>query len=261
MTFRKLFLVALLASAQLSQAAVIRYDGRDAMVGPTDARPNSVAAHDAFVAAIGSSYFTLTFEGLPTGYAQTLNFTTFKFDQVGTDNYVFGGPSAGDFGQYTGVTKNTDRTDPPTLGFNTTAGGDTFLRFTPKFDIGTAGATLTFNTPIEYFGAYISGLGSAAGTLNAKFNDGSAQSLGIAGGSGGGVQFFGFTSFGNPITTLDLVLDDVFVSRDIYSIDDVITSLKPDFIDDRKIPEPASASLLLVALGLLAMRRRYLKVS
>lgn len=261
MTFRKLFLVALLASAQLSQAAVIRYDGRDAMVGPTDARPNSIAAHNAFVAAIGSSYFTLTFEGLPTGYAQTLNFTTFKFDQVGTDNYVFGGPSAGDFGQYTGVTKNTDRTDPPTLGFNTTAGGDTFLRFTPKFDIGTAGATLTFNTPIEYFGAYISGLGSAAGTLNAKFNDGSAQSLGIAGGPGGGVQFFGFTSFGNPITRLDLVLDDVFDTRDIYSIDDVITSLKPDFIDDRKIPEPASASLILAALGLLAMRRRYLKVS
>jgi hypothetical protein len=130
------------------------------------------------------------------------------------------------------------------------------LRFTPKVNIGTAGATLTFNTPIEYFGAYISGLGSAAGTLNAKFNDGTVQSLGIAGGSGGGVQFFGFTSFGNPITKLDLVLDGVYGSRGIFSIDDVITSLKPDYVDDGQVPEPASASLVIAALGLLAVRRR-----
>lgn len=253
MILKPLALLALLACAQFSQAAIVRYDGRDATAGPSDARPNSQAAHDAFVAAIGPSYFTLTFEGVPTGYAQTLNFTTFKFEQVGTSNQVY---SVGDVGQYTGVTKNDDRTDPKILGFNTTSGGDTFLRFTPVFDIGTAGATLTFNSPIEYFGAYISGLGSAAGTLNAKFNNGSAVSLAIEGGDGGGVQFFGFTSFGNAITQLDLVLDDVFVTRDIYSIDDVITPLKPTYIDTGTVPEPASASLVLAALGLLSLRRR-----
>jgi hypothetical protein len=256
MNLKPLILLALLACTQLSQAAVIRYDGRDALAGPTDTRPNSQAAHDAFVTAIGSNYFTLTFEGLPLGYAQTLNFTTFKFEQVGTTNLVNEFLGSDDTGQYTGVTKNTPTGEEEILGFNTSTGGDTFLRFTPKMNIGTAGATLTFNTPIEYFGAYISGLGSAAGTLNAKFNDGSAQSLGVAGGPGGGVQFFGFTSFGSAITQLDLVLDGVYGSRDIYSIDDVITSLKPDYIETGKVPEPASASLLLAALGLLAMRRR-----
>lgn len=255
MDLKQIAVLVLLACAQLSQAAVVRYDGRDAMAGPNDARPNSQAAHDAFVSAIGQTYFTLTFEGVPTGYAQTLNFTTFKFEQVGTTNQVF----TDDVGQYTGVTKNDDRTVPEILGFNTTSGGHTFLRFTPVFDIGTAGATLTFNTPIEYFGAYISGLGSAAGTLNAKFNNGSAQTLHIEGGDGGGVQFFGFTSFGNAITQLDLVLDGVFGTRDIYSIDDVITPLRPDYIDNGTVPEPTSASLALAALGLLAVRRRFVR--
>jgi len=237
-----------MAAAGITQAAVVRFDGRDAVAGPGDPRPNADAARSAFLSAVGGSPFALTFEGVPIGYAPLLNFTTFTFTQVGTADTIFGGND-------TGVTKDTQ--EATTLGYNTTPSGDTVLRFTPIFDVGTAGATLNFTQPIEYFGAFITGLGSAAGTLNAKFNNGSSQVLPVTGGPGGGVQFFGFTTFGAPFTSLDLVLDDVFGSRDIYSIDDVITGLQPTFQPGNTVPEPSSLALsmgVLAAAG--ALRRR-----
>jgi hypothetical protein len=236
--------IMLLAVASISQAAtVVRFDGRDEGAVPGGARPNAEAARTAFLTAVGGSPFTLTFEGLPIGYAPTLNFTTFTFDQVGTDSTIFGGAD-------TGVTNDTQ--NPTVLGYNTTPGGDTFLRFTAIFDIGTAGGKLTFNSPIEYFGAFFTGLGTAAGTLNAKFNNGTAQVLPITGGPNGGVQFFGFSTVGSPITSLDLVLDGVIGgSRDIYAIDDVITALQPTFQPTAVIPVPGAA--LIFGSGLLLM--------
>ena len=238
----------LLAAASISHAAVTQFGGRDAGAGPGVARPNADAAQTAFLTAVGSGAFTLTFEGVPIGYSASLNFTTFTFEQVGTASTIFGGAD-------TGVTN--DIQNPTILGYNTTAGGDTFLRFTPVFDIGTAGARLTFNSPIEYFGAFISGLGSAAGTLNAKFNNGTAQVIPITGGPTGGVQFFGFTTFGNPIGSLDLVLEDVLDTRDIFSIDDVITGLQPTF-QPTVVPVPGAAWIFGSGLLLMAevMRRK-----
>lgn len=239
----------LMAAASISHAAVTQYDGRDAGAGPGDARPNADAVRSAFLANVGAGAFTLTFEGVPIGYAPSLNFTTFSFEQVGTASTIFGGAD-------TGVTN--DIQNPTILGYNTTVGGETFLRFTPIFDIGTAGARLTFNSPIEYFGAFISGLGSAAGTLNAKFNNGTAQLIPITGGPTGGVQFFGFTTFGSPITSLDLVLENVIGgSRDIFAIDDVITGLRPTF-EPAVVPVPGAAWIFGSGLLLMAgvMRRK-----
>ena len=229
-----------------SFGAVIVYEGRDAGVGPGGARPISDAARDAFLASLGAApTFTLTFEDVPQGYAAVLNFTTFSFSQIGTE------PTTG-----TGESGVTDDVPDGILGYNTTAGGKNFLRFTPTFDIGTAGARLTFTDPIEYFGAYFTGLGTAAGSLNAKFNDGSGDlSFPIKGGDGGGVQFFGFTTFGSPITQMDLVLEGVVGSRDIYALDDVITGLEPTFVPDG-VPEPSTYALAGTALAALAFLRR-----
>ncbi len=239
---------ALLALGGLAYGGIVTYEGRDAVVGPGGPRPVADAARDSFLAAIGPAYFTLTFEGLPLGYAATLNFTTFHIDQVGTMATTGLNPNDA------GVT--TDTTTPRTLGYNTTPGGDTFVRFVPIFDIGTAGASLVFKSPIEFFGAYFTGLGTAAGSLNARFNNGTAQSLPVVGGIGGGVQFFGFTTFGAPITELDLVLEGVLGdTRDIYAIDDVITGLRPTFVPST--PEPATLALVGGAIALLAVLRRH----
>lgn len=245
--FRSSTVFVMLAAAAISaHAGTMRYDGRDSGAGPSDPRPIATQARDDFLAAIGGSPYTLTFEGVPIGYAASLNFTTFRFDQIGTDPTIFGGDD-------TGVTQSTQNS---TIGFNTTPGGNTFLRFAPTFDVGTAGARLTFNTPINYFGAFFSGLGTAAGTLNAKFNDGSEQLLPITGGSGGGVQFFGFTS-DSSFTTLDLVLQGVTGdTRDVYAIDDVITALRPTFVE---VPEPSALALVVGALGLMTASRRRAK--
>jgi hypothetical protein len=228
-----------------SFAGVVLYEGRDAGVGPGEARPNSDAARDAFLAALGVlPAFTLTFEDVPLGYALVLNFTTFTVTQVGTE------PTAGP--EPSGV---TDSFPDNIIGYNTTPGGKNFLRFTPTWNIGTAGARLTFKTPIEYFGAYFTGLGTAAGSLNAKFNDGSGDlSFPIKGGSGGGVQFFGFTTFGAPITQMDLVLEGVYGTRDIYAMDDVITGLRATYVPD--VPEPSTYGLAGAALAALAFLRR-----
>jgi hypothetical protein len=255
-SFKNCGLAVVLSAAALigseAGAAVTLYQGRDAGAGPSDPRPTADAARDAFLAALGPSAtpFTLTFEGVPIGYAPVLNFTTFQFSQVGTAATIAPGDT-----ESTGVTKKTDigfGDESKIIGYNTTPGGDTLLRFTPILDIGTAGAALTFISPIEYFGTFITGLGSAAGTLNAKFNNGTSQIIPITGGSGGGVQFFGFTSFGQPITSLDLVLDGVFGSRDIYALDDVITGLQPTFVNGGNTPVPIPSTMLLTTVALLA---------
>jgi hypothetical protein len=237
----------LLALGGLAYGGIVTYEGRDGGAEPGDSRPVADAARDSFLAAIGPAYFTLTFEGLPLGYAATLNFTTFHIDQVGTEATTGLNPNDA------GVTSDT--TFPSVLGYNTTPGGNTFVRFVPIFDTGTAGASLVFNSPIEFFGAYFTGLGTAAGSLNAKFNNGTTQSLPVVGGPGGGVQFFGFTTFGAPITQLDLVLEGVLGdTRDVYAIDDVITGLQPTFVPGT--PEPATLAMVGGAFVVLALLRR-----
>jgi hypothetical protein len=107
------------------------------------------------------------------------------------------------------------------LGYNTTTAGEQFIGFEPIFDIGTASIEFSFDFPIQAFGAYITGLGTANGDLFVEFDDGSVQSLPVVGNSSGGVLFFGFTDAGAAIVGVTLELADVFGSRDISGVDDV----------------------------------------
>ena len=49
------------------------------------------------------------------------------------------------------------------VGYNTTTAGEQFIGFEPIFDIGTASLEFSFDFPIQAFGAYITGLGTADG--------------------------------------------------------------------------------------------------
>jgi hypothetical protein len=242
---RKLALAAFLATLSCS-AGVIVFQGNDAGAGPGSPRPQANAARDAFLAAIaGSSSFLLDFESIPVQYAAVINLTTMTLSQIGTTADADGGVS-------TGATVGANAT----LGYNTTPGGEKFLRITPIFDIGTAGARLTFNTPVEFFGVFITGLGTAAGNLTIEFNNGAAFALPVQGTTTGGVNFIGFTTFGAPITYVDMVLRGVTGSRDIFALDDIITGLQPTYVSSGDVPEPTTLSLAGVALAGLAILRR-----
>lgn len=232
--------------AALSPAAVIVYEDFDNGAGPSAPRPNSDAAQSAFLAAVsGSSPSTLTFESIPVQYSNVINLTTMTLFQVGTINQ--------------GNAGGTNVADSAILGYNTTSGGSTFLRIFPEFGIGTAGARFVFNTPVEFFGAYFTGLGTAAGALTVEFDNRDATgsyALPVTGGSLGGVNYLGFTTFGAPITEVSMVLRGVVGStRDIYSIDDITTGLVAKY--QPEVPEPSTYLMMSGGLvGLAWLRRR-----
>lgn len=107
-------------------------------------------------------------------------------------------------------------------GYNTTIGGSQFLQFRPTFGVSTASLEFNFIEPIQGFGAYITGLGTAAGNLNVIFNDGTTQQLVITGSPFGSSQFWGFLAPGAMISKISLSLSGVTsLSRDIFGLDDV----------------------------------------
>jgi len=90
------------------------------------------------------------------------------------------------------------------------------------FEVGTATLDFSFETPIQAFGTYIIGLGTANGDLSIEFNDGTPRSISATGDAGGGVQFVGFTAPGASISRVTLTLRNVMGgSRDNYSVDGV----------------------------------------
>jgi hypothetical protein len=231
-----LLVLASLWIATTSHATLTLFAGADPGVGPGGARPTSDAAAASFDLAVGS-FDVIDFEGLTSGnFGMLTVFPGVDVTLTGTDNDADPGIS----------------TDNDTiLGYNTTSGGSQHLRVVPIFDIGTASALFDFGDPINAFGTYLTGLGTANGNLHVLFDDGSMQDLSVAGSTLGGVQFFGFTSDGAPIASVTFQLQNVTAgTRDIFGIDDVRFSTAA--------PEPGTIALLGVALLALAgaTRRR-----
>ena len=235
--------LAILAASPAVADPTIYY-GADAGATATSARPNSTAARASFAAAVGTPSAPITFESLAIGY--------------GTGVYSLG---SGVTATLTGVdTTNSgiSTVSDPTLGFNTTTGGSKELLIVPTFANSTTGttATLTFSfaSAIDAFGANFTGYESLINNVVATFNDGSSRTYSIAGTTGGGVLFSGFTDAGKAITSVSFTesLSAGTTLRDIFAIDDVVYHLAAT-----PVPEPSSWAIMFAGFGYAgAMLRR-----
>ena len=200
-------------------AQVTTFYGIDPGVGPGQAAPNSIAAATAFANGVGVAGFTthlIDFEGLPTG-----SFTS--LDAGGGVTITLTNNDSG-----AGILNTSGSA---VLGYNTTPGGAKYLRVVPIFGTPTAIATFSFATPIQAFGANITGLETFSGVLHVIFMDGTNQDLPVAGSNGGGRLFFGFSDPGLvAISSVVLELEGVTSSlRDVFAVDDVsFTDAAPD---------------------------------
>jgi len=165
-------------------------------VGASSLGPNSIAARNSFVAALGDCSVTFDFENQPVGapnlvLAPGITLTT-------TD---------GDF-----VSNNP--TQPQALfGFATSG-----VKFYQAIGFG-GDITFSFTTPQMAFGAYFTGVQPAiGGNVVITFHDSTTQSFNLPGpvNNQGGVEFWGFIS-STPFLSVSLQ-----ERNDIYGIDDVI---------------------------------------
>jgi hypothetical protein len=241
--------VGLFLACSPARAGIIQYFGIDPGVGPGMARPNSDAQAAAYAAAV-SAFQTPTqkvdFEGLPLG-------------QPSTDNTPITVAQSAKYGNVTLSVSGVDHTvvpgfpfgiastsgDPVNEGYNTTSGGSQFYWFVPSANSTTTIATFSWKVPAQGFGAYLTGLGDAMGSLSLVFNDGAPQSLHITGSPLGGVEFFGFTDFKKQFNSISFVLTGYQpTNKDVFGIDDVLIGY---------FPEPASAISLALGLCTLAI--------
>lgn len=106
-------------------------------------------------------------------------------------------------------------------GYNVTPDGDQYLGVALIFGVGTATIDFDFETPIQSFGTYVIGLGTANGDLSLEFDDGTPRIISVSGAAQGGAQFVGFTAEA-PITRVRLALRNVVGgSRDNFSLDNI----------------------------------------
>jgi hypothetical protein len=204
-----------------ASAGIITYSGYDPGASHTDPRPNSDAAAASFDAANPGPPI-ITFESAPLGW--------FKHLIVAPGVTL----DAEDYYGWFQTIRNQDLGAQD--GFNTTSGGSQWLSMLSGW------ATFTFASPMNAFGAYLSGTEWCCGFF--IFNDGAPQSIGIVNlGGSGGVQFLGFSDT-SPFSSVMILAAD-----DIVGVDDVRYGAA--------VPEPATFGLLGAALaGLGFLRRR-----
>ena len=125
----------------------------------------------------------------------------------------------------------------------------------PPFNSGAnADATFSFASPIDSFGAYITGTETdLPGDITVNFTDGSIETLALTKTpDGGGVLYFGFTDAGASISSVTFTEGPTGSSRDIWGIDDVTFGAT--------VPEPGSILLFGTGLaGLAGVIRRKMK--
>jgi hypothetical protein len=227
--------VVTLATSTVLPGAIVTFSGTDFGTAPAGLRPNSNAAASSFdaAAAILGTTDIITFENVATGA-----FTS-KVVYPGVTVTFTGGDTALS-GVFTG--------DDVITGYNTTVGGANSLHVVPTFNAGTISVTFSFSSPVAGFGSYLTGVGTASGILHTVFNDGTSHDITVQGSESGGVQFSGFQTSSNSISSFTLELREVTGStRDIFAVDDVRLV---------SVPEPATLSILTLGCILMARGRR-----
>ena len=233
--------------AGTASAAPVYFYGIDPTAGQGDPHPVSSTTATAFATAAGTLSGPITFEALPQGYASSIALgggVTATF--AGDVNSGLSGVAD------IGVSGNAS-------GFNTTTPGSQFLRLSSIFATGTdvtTSVTFSFAVPITAFGAYVTGLGTAAGAITVGFNDGAGQTYALVGSSTPGTLFFGITdtSAFSSISFTE-VIPGASLNRDNFGFDDIVYSAGRI---SGPVPEPASWAMLVVGFGTLgaALRRR-----
>jgi len=188
--------------------------GSDPGAGPNDPIPNSERAAAAFDQAARElgPLKVISFEDLTEGPFESLEVAPgVTVSQTGTTRE--GGIVNGCF---------MDCATDLRRGYNVTPKGEQYLGVALVFEVGTATVDFSFETPIQSFGTYLIGLGTANGDLAIEFDDGTPRSISVRGDERGGAQFVGFTSRGASISKVRLALRNVRGgSRDNFSVDEV----------------------------------------
>jgi len=225
------------ATAGTTRASIVTFIGSDNGANSTDPRPNSDAAAAAFDAAAGAlgSAGLITFESAPLGTYSSLMVAP-GVTLTGTD--------------FTGNSSGQSILDAPfgspdrLYGYNTTPGGSRFAFVNGGF------IDFTFGTPIQAFGAYLSGIQLANETIT--FDDGTTQTITIPFLPDGGIAFVGFTDPGSSIVSvrIDTRTAD-FPLGDFIAVDDVRY-----VATTAVVPEP-STSIAFGLAGLLGLAAPY----
>lgn len=211
-------------------AGVITFIGEDLNAGPGGTFTNSNAAAASFntaASAIGT-VGTITFESSPLGAFTSLT-------------VAHGVTASGPAGLSIDNTPDLP-SDPSLDGFNTTPGGAQYI----EDQAGTL--TFTFASPVEFFGAYLTGLQSYYAQDTVTFSDGSTQTVDAVetgtSSSIGAVNFVGFTDFGAAISSVTITSNTGGAGTDYIGVDDVMYQTGGS---STAAPEPASLALVLIA--------------
>ncbi|MBL8770707.1 MAG: PEPxxWA-CTERM sorting domain-containing protein [Phenylobacterium sp.] len=231
------YLIPIVCLSLLGTAAnATTYYGEDDGAGAGDARPNSAAAQASFLANAGAVGPVIDFEAVSLGYATPLDLGSGVTASFSGANPTFSGV--------------TDE-DTTNFGYNTTAGGSRFLRFTSEFG-SSATLTFSFDQAVRSFGAYFTGVETNFGSISVTSSDGSVTDFGLPGSvSGGGVLFFGLTDV--LITSITITnVANPSGGRDLIGLDDIYVGAA--------VPEPTTWALLILGFGgagaMLRARRR-----
>lgn len=237
---KKLLLSSIALAGAVASQGVITFNGLDVVANQGDPRPNANAAAVNFdtIAGSNASISVATFEPVAVG---TIS------GAIASNASVVGN----NIDSAAGVSTFNNNLF---VGFNTTFNGRKFYKIDNANNSQTASLTFNFATPINSFGAFFTGIGTANGQTKVQWvNSQGAQSITLGGDINPSVQFFGLIDLGEAFTQVTVQMDFTPGTGEIFDeigVDDVRYS------NCNPVPEPASIAALGLGLAAVIRRRR-----
>ncbi|MEM1185250.1 MAG: hypothetical protein AAGI53_09645 [Planctomycetota bacterium] len=228
-TFTAAGAAAALVLSTAALAAPTVFSGLDAAAMPGSSTPNSNQAQASFLEATGAS-IVVDYESLATIRSSTLSVAPGvsvegSFDFLHVEN----------------------RFSDAFNGFATS--GSQYLWANSAGAGQSRSFTFEFDEAINAFGTFVTGLGTAGGSvITVTYEDGSVHTMHVNGSTAGGKLFFGFHDEDASITSLTFTQDN---SADAFAFDDTLLALATT-----AVPLPTASGLGLAGLAFIANRRR-----